>query len=236
MLEDCDKICQLCDNAKAKDWIKEFWSIMSFQVKASARIIKKRSGSLLIKSGDLHEAVYFLIKGTVKIYKELPNGILYEIASLKAPCLVGETEAITGLERSRGTVYTTSDESALIYMSNDVFISWLKSNNEALFKITKIIVNKNVSQQSKDRTMLFSHGYERLAYRIISYYEEENTTGTVSLNVSRESLSEDTGLNIRSISRALKKLEENGYISKRGRSIVVTKEQVDKMKLHLFNI
>lgn len=235
MLDSREVICKSCENRGTAEWISVLYDLMDDNVKGNAALVKKHSGDMLIKSGERCEAVYFLLKGTAKIYKELPDGILYEIASVRAPCLMGETEAITDEEFSRGTVCTESDNAQLIYMPKEVFLHWLHSSNKALFSITRLIIYKNFSQQNKDRAMLFSHGYQRLAYRLLSYYEDMGGRGKVFLNIPRERLSEDTGLNIRSISRALNRLEEQGLITRQGRLIVVDGEQADKMKLSVYS-
>ncbi len=235
MLDSREAICKSCENRSTAEWISALYDLMDDNVKGTAALVKKHSGDMLIKSGERCEAVYFLLKGTAKIYKELPDGILYEIASVRAPCLMGETEAITDEELSRGTVCAESEETQLIYMPKEVFLHWLHSSNKALFSITQLIINKNFSQQNKDRAMLFSHGYQRLAYRLLSYYEDMGGRGKVCLNIPRERLSEDTGLNIRSISRALNRLEEQGLITRQGRLIVVDGEQADKMKLSVYS-
>lgn len=235
MIESREEICSCCENAPAAEWISQLYDVMSGEVRSSASVVRKHSGAMLIKSGERPEAVFFLLKGIAKIYKELPDGILYEIANVRAPCLMGETEAITGAEFSRGTVCTDSEEAVLIYMPTNVFLDWICKSNKAMFMITRLIINKNFSQQNKDRAMLFSHGYQRLAYRLLSYYEDKGGRGTVSLSIPRERLSEDTGLNIRSISRALNRLEEQGLISRYGRQIEVSQEQADRMKLSVFS-
>ncbi len=235
MIKSREEVSSCCENAEAAKWISDIYDVMSDEVRGSASVVKKHSGAMLIKSGERPEAVYFLLKGTAKIYKELPDGILYEIASVRAPCLMGETEAITNVDFSRGTVCIYSEEAVLIYMCKEVFLDWICKSNKAMFMITRLIINKNFSQQNKDRAMLFSHGYQRLEYRLLSYYEDEGGRGTISLNIPRERLSEDTGLSIRSISRALNSLEEQGLISRRGRSIDVSKEQADRMKLTVFS-
>lgn len=235
MISSREELCSCCESAEAAKWISDMYDVMSDEVKSSASVVKKHSGDMLIKSGETPEAVYFLLKGTAKIYKELPDGILYEIANVRAPCLMGETEAITGVQFSRGTVCTDSEDAVVIYMCKEVFLDWICKSNTAMFMITRLIINKNFSQQNKDRAMLFSHGYQRLAYRLLSYYEDEDGRGTIRLYIPRERLSEDTGLSIRSISRALNSLGKQGLISRHGRSIDITEEQADRMKLNVFS-
>ncbi|MFT3952182.1 MAG: Crp/Fnr family transcriptional regulator [Oscillospiraceae bacterium] len=228
LTERLNDILSVCAGNEAKRWISSFWEVMDDEVRAMAVVTKKRPGTVIIQSGAKPEKVYFLLRGTVKIHKELPDGVLYEIDSVKAPCLFGETEAITDAESSRATV-CTKDECAWIALRKETFLRWMQTSNRALFQVTRLIITKNFNQQSKDRTMLFSHGFQRLAYRLLSYYEETGDA-TVTLEISRERLSEDTGLNIRSISRALNRLEEQQMIGRSGRKILISAEQSRLMK------
>lgn len=56
------------------------------------------------------------------------------------------------------------------------------------------------------------------------------------INASRQEIAERSGLSIKTVNRAVKKMEENGFISRNGRKILISSEQYFKIKSYLDSI
>lgn len=75
-----------------------------------------------------------------------------------------------------------------------------------------------------------SPGNERVYLILTNLYETYGKRDTYSMYLSRKDFSEVTGVSERTITRALKELEEQGLISRDGWNIVMTWEQYQRIR------
>ena len=80
------------------------------------------------------------------------------------------------------------------------------------------------------RLFLFMQGSVRLAMLFTERYERSNEKGVLEIKGNRQSLADETGLCLKSISRAVKKFSEEGMITKAGNRILIDKGQYEEMK------
>ena len=80
------------------------------------------------------------------------------------------------------------------------------------------------------RLFLFMQGSVRLAMLFTERYERSNEKGVLEIKGNRQSLADETGLCLKSISRAIKKFSEEGMITKAGNRILIDKGQYEEMK------
>ena len=67
-------------------------------------------------------------------------------------------------------------------------------------------------------------------------YESRKNRKSMVINASRQEIAERSGLSIKTVNRAVKKMEENGFISRNGRKILISSEQYFKIKSYLDSI
>ena len=73
--------------------------------------------------------------------------------------------------------------------------------------------------------MLFVHRYKKFAIN-----------GVLKLDDDRQELADYTGLSVKTIGRALKKLEADGVITRENNRILIDENQYGKMKLVLSHV
>ena len=66
--------------------------------------------------------------------------------------------------------------------------------------------------------------------------ESHKNRKSMVINASRQEIAERSGLSIKTVNRAVKKMEENGFISRNGRKILISSEQYFKIKSYLDSI
>ena len=71
---------------------------------------------------------------------------------------------------------------------------------------------------------------------LINRYEKYAQSGTMKLKNDRQELSDFTGLSEKTITRSVKKLKEDGLISREGNDIVISKEQYARLKENLTEV
>ena len=80
------------------------------------------------------------------------------------------------------------------------------------------------------RAYLFLPGPERLAQIFLHRYEAEGTEGTLTTDGNQQILANETGFNIKTVSRSLKALGEQGSLSRKGRQILISRSQYEGLK------
>lgn len=71
---------------------------------------------------------------------------------------------------------------------------------------------------------------------LINRYEKYAEQGVLRIRNDRQELSDFTGLSVKTITRSVKKLREEGLISKEGSNIVIGKEQYASLKENLMEV
>ena len=74
------------------------------------------------------------------------------------------------------------------------------------------------------------NGTDRLCLLLVNHYEQYKKIGVLCVKEGQKSLADKTGMCLKSISRAVKRLSEQGLIEKQGKKLLVGKQQYEEMK------
>ena len=87
-----------------------------------------------------------------------------------------------------------------------------------------------LEQGRSSRAYLFLQGSDRLAMLFVERYEKYAKKGVLNMKGDRQSLSDATGLCVKTINRAVKKFSDEEIITKNGRQIVIDPNQYIRLK------
>ena len=93
-----------------------------------------------------------------------------------------------------------------------------------------------IEQARTVRAFLFLQGADRLAMLFENRYKNFSINGVLDLRNDRQELSDYTGLSVKTITRSIRKLKEEGMITKEGNHILINEEQYHKIKESLAKI
>ena len=82
----------------------------------------------------------------------------------------------------------------------------------------------------RNRLYLFLEGADRLAILFADWYEKYNKNDILVISESRQNLADETGLCLKSISRAIKKFQTSQLIQKKGNQICIDRTQYEGLK------
>ena len=91
-------------------------------------------------------------------------------------------------------------------------------------------INYLLEQARKERLYVLLSGNQRVYQVLIKLYKSYEENGTYSAYISRKDFSEMTGLSERTITRAIKSLVSEGYITKKGWNITMDSSQYQRLK------
>ena len=99
------------------------------------------------------------------------------------------------------------------------------------FRLEAILTCASLLEEERIiRLYLFLERADRLAVFFAEWFEKYNKNDILCINESRQNLADETGLCLKSISRAIKKFQSDQLITKKGNQIWIDKKQYEGLK------
>ena len=216
-------------NPEKADYLKQYfagaprWLLEQFQV------IEVPAGTVFIHEGEPAERVYVLLQGQVSAVDYRVQEAVYGFFQFYPIELFGVMEILGGMERYK-TSLAAVEKSIFLRIGRDQYERWLKSDSNAFQMEAREIINYLLEQARKERLYVLLPGNQRIYQVLLQLYQLYAAEGRYSAYISRKDFSEMTGLSERTITRAIKNLEAQGYITKEGWNITLNKEQYQRLK------
>ena len=175
------------------------------------------------------DTVYILVEGVVKATDYRVQEIAYDYARFYPVEVFGAMEFLMGYEEYKTTLITETD-CRFLRVSKDQFAKWMLTDIHAVLEQVKAMSVYLLEQVRKERLFLFLQGADRLFLLFMQIYQKSARHKVCRIRLTRKDLSNSTGLCIKTINRCVKKMEEDGYISREGRTIVIDRDQYQRIK------
>lgn len=199
------------------------WLMEAFQ------IVRLKKDTAFIHENAHVDTVYILVEGIVKATDYRVQEIAYDYARFYPVEVFGAMEFLMGYEEYKTTLITETD-CRFLRISKDQFAKWMLTDIHAVLEQVKAMSLYLLEQVRKERLFLFLQGADRLFLLFMQIYQKSARHGVCHIKLTRKDLSNSTGLCIKTITRCVKKMEEDGYISREGRTIIIENEQYLKIK------
>ena len=176
---------------------------------------------ILLLTGDKVRHIGILVKGSAAAYLEKADGTQTLISNLAPMSVFGEVLVSAQAQKSPVTIYATTDITAAFIQFEKIYsICATNCNAHIIFlqNMLKIIGDKYF--QLFDRIAILREKTLRL--KIISYLENLSTNApneTLTLPFSKTMLANYLLVNRSALSKELKKMQQEGIISIKGRKI-----------------
>ena len=199
------------------------WLLESFKVEVM------EEGTVFVREGEPVDTIFFVLDGTIKATDYRILGITFDFVRFDKIYAMGGMEIILDLPVYRTTLQTVT-KCHVLKIPKAKYEKWIKSDMEALKHEAKMIAEYLLEQGRTSRAFLFLQGSDRLAMLFVQRYESYSQNGILDMNGDRQSLSDATGLCVKTINRSIKKFAESGNITKKGRQIIIDREQYIRLK------
>lgn len=187
------------------------------------------AGSVFICENEPAETIFFVGSGKVKATDYRISGVMFDFMKLENMIALGGMEVLMELDTYKTTLQAETD-CILVKVARSKYEKWLKSDMEAFRLETKITCTSLLEEERRNRLYLFLQGAERLALLYVELYEKQNKNGILCLKENRTNRADETGLCLKSISRAIRKFVEKGLVTKNGNQIQINSGQYEKLK------
>ncbi len=199
------------------------WLMESFQ------IVHMDKGVTFVRENAPVDTIYIIGTGMIRAVDYRIYGIAYDFMRFNGVYAMGGMEVIMDLEYYQTTLQTVTP-CIMIKIPKFQYEKWLKSDISALKREAKRMGEYLLEQGRNSRAFLFLQGSDRLAMLFTAKYEQYEKNGQIIITSTRVELSEETGLCVKTINRAIKKFEEENLITRQGNKILVHEEQYKKLK------
>lgn len=202
----------------APDWL---WDNFSVE--------KVKKGKVFIREGNPVDTIYFIIDGYIKATDYRVYGIKFDFILFTDVYAYGGMEVIMELDKYRASLETVTD-CTILKIPKSTFERWMNTDIKALAHESKLMGNYLLEQARSVRAFLFLQGVDRLAMLFENRYKKFAVNGVLKVKNDREELSDYTGLSVKTVTRAVKKMEKEGLVTRDGNWIVIDKEHYQAIK------
>ena len=187
------------------------------------------AGTTFIRENEPADTIFFVAKGRVKATDYRISGIAYDFMKPTNLIALGGMEVILGQPLYQTTLQTVTD-CIVARLPRIQYEKWIYSDMEAFRLEAKLTCASLLEEERRNRLYLFLEGADRLAVLFADWFEKYNKNDILCINESRQNLADETGLCLKSISRAIKKFQSDQLITKKGNQIWIDKKQYEGLK------
>lgn len=194
------------------------------RITSISRLMNYKKNEYVFHEGEEFKGIFLVIKGLVKIFKISPQGKEYILHLLQKPQLFGDVPLFTGGDCPASV--QVLEDSTLLFIPKNEFLPLLESNPKLSFKIMAGFAKRLKSISVKAEALSLKEVVNRLADYLIKEIEKNGSKNLpepfVKLALSNPTLAAYLGTITETISRAFKKLKENGIIRTHGKTVFIT--------------
>lgn len=195
----------------------------------SFHIVEMDKNVMFIKEGAPADTIYFVGKGMVKATDYRVYGIAFDFTRLEGAYAMGGMEVLMDIDIYLTTIQTIAP-TTMLTIPRDQFAKWMKSDIKALKQEAKNVANYLYEQGQRSRAYLFLQGSDRLALLLVDLYKKYARNNLLYISGTRQELADSSGLCIKTVSRAMKKFEDNNWISRTGHRFMMTETQFKQLQ------
>lgn len=195
----------------------------------SLQIDELKKGEIFVREGEPADTIFFVGRGIIEAIDYRVYGISYDYMQFDKLYAFGGMEFVMDLDVYKTTLRTITD-CTVVKLSRAKFENWMYSDIRAMKYEAKLVGEYLLREGRNSRIFLFLQGSDRLAMLFVDRFERYGKNGTLNIKESRQSLADETGLCVKSISRSVRKFLEEDLIMKEGNKIVINEEQYRRLK------
>lgn len=169
---------------------------------------------IIRQKDSLLETIGILLKGSFRVVNEFENGNVFMIEMNDAVSFVGEVALLAGASATSVTIESVTD-CLVAYLPAAVFDQWLRQDIQLLRALSEHVAAKlYCSSYNRGERLFYSAKYVLLKY--ITQQAESGgirKSGRVVINKTRQQISEEVGMTVKTINRILTRFGKDGLIS-----------------------
>jgi CRP-like cAMP-binding protein len=222
ILENVDNICSLFENPEIlKHFSKEELSELSHEKK----VVAYKKGDLIIEEGATPKGIYYIDKGTAKMFKLGFNGKEQILRFIKTGDILGYRSILS--KQPYGASATAMEDTEACFIPEKFFIKVLEHHPKLAFDILRRI-SEDLGESAQTITFLAQKTVrERLAEVLLLLEKKLGTDkdGFIKISLTREEMANLIGTATESAIRLISEFKTDHLIEVEGRKIKILDHQ-----------
>ncbi len=215
----------------AHPWLQDLTATMPKRFLASMEVISCPARTKIITKGTENPYIYILIQGNNRVINEFSNGRVFEFSTTSSQNTSGKAfsgllEFFSGYSTAASTV-ETAGKSTYIRLRKSVLRQWLEEDPAAFRKIVRIFARQMYpTLNAQGKMVIYSGLYSLVNYLVLNYQESTFRTGSAIIPATREEISQELGISIRTMYRLCADLANRDMISVVKKKICISRRQM----------
>ncbi|WP_421902724.1 Crp/Fnr family transcriptional regulator [Maridesulfovibrio sp.] len=192
------------------------------------REMEVRPGESIIVEGQVPDAVFIILSGSMKVHLNMAKGSEYLVALEGPGKLLGEVEALTGSLAACSV--TALEECRVATVLPADYETWLAEDHRFALLVNRIL-SFRLQSFTRRAAVNLSYPLEYSVLKMIKMQFEEH--GSRVLQISKEEIANYLGTSLRSINRIFKGLQDKNILAPNKEIEIISIDEVDRlMELH----
>lgn len=175
------------------------------------------------------DSVYLVCSGKFIVEYMSDEGYIYDFEEISSRDFIGEMEVITGEPYSLYTVKTI-EQSEVVVIPRASFIRWLNCD----INITNFTLRKIANKWKNTAYKASTYKYSNARYKVATFILNNAAPDTRSekrhiVPSTRQGIADKTGLSVRTVNRALKVLQHEGFVEIYKGKIFIREDKYDAL-------
>ncbi len=203
-----------------------FWDLMNEELGYIAdKMISKKfeNGNLIFLEESEGENLFFVVEGSVKITRLSKDGREVILAMLNSGDFFGEMSLLDGEARSANVIALEKTE--VLILNRHDFLEVLHNYPQIAIQLLKEMTSRLRNSDRQIVSLSLSDAEKRIALCIIRFADEQGTIRNGRVTVPKIPIQQDianmAGTSRETVSRAMGLLEEEKYIERHGRELLI---------------
>lgn len=169
------------------------------------------------------EQCFFVVRGSVKITRISKDGKEVILAILNEGEFFGEMSLLDGESRSANVI--ALDKTEVLTLNRTDFLNVLKKYPQIAIQLLKEMAHRLRKSDRQIASLSLSDAEKRITLCILRIADEQGIIKKGDVSISKAPIQQDianmSGTSRETVSRALKILEDEGFISRNGRELTI---------------
>ncbi len=201
---------------------------------------KFKKEKIFMYENDEVKNIYILCEGTINFTVQLEEGKTLEVGTItitknnkkidnKNFHIIGYLEVLSGVQQIATTVQAVTD-CTCIKMSVETFKYWLQNDINLSLVLNKIMAQDFIEIMNNHSQVLLENSFNNILHSIIEWSKNSCNNDNIIIVKKRQQIANELGMSLRSVYRNLQQLKNEKLISTSGSKIMITNEQLEKIK------
>ena len=185
----------------------------------SARRENHNKGSVIMCESDNGNSLNIVLAGMVKIYICDEDGNEHTLRMSGPNSYFGEVAMLANTPRTASAV--TTETTTLVYIPKAALMKCVTKKPDIALHMLSEMAQLLQKATNDIRVLALKNTYQRLVLKLIEVSQEKNGVTALERNYSQSDLANMIGASREAVGKILLKLEQQGYIQKSGKQIVI---------------